>query len=202
MIAWFVHKKAFLTRLAYTCFLVLLMACIIGIAGAFGSGRVGRSGNPNSGAGETCAQCHGGGTAPAVFLDGPSDVAPTETVTYTLRIVSGQEIAGGFNVSASSGQLAVLPGATDVKVIPWLLDDNVTERDELTHTGPKAVDGSGVVSFSFTWTAPDRPGPAVLYGAGNSVNLNGSPLGDGVDSDTVNVRVFNALAVLPVVLSD
>jgi hypothetical protein len=199
---WFVRRKVIFARLIYPCFLILLVAGLIAVAGAFGSGRVGRSGNPNSGAGETCAQCHGGGIVPTVLLDGPADVGPAETVTYTLRIAGGQEIAGGFNVSASTGQLAVLPGATDVQLIPWLLDDNVTERDELTHTEPKAADGTGTVSFSFTWTAPSEPGTAVLYGAGNSVNLNGSPLNDGVDTAIVNVRVFNGLSVLPVVFGD
>jgi hypothetical protein len=195
-----IRKQVLISRLIYAGCLALLIAGMIGIAGAFSSGRVGRSGNPNSGAGETCAQCHGGGEIPAVFIDGPAVVAPGDTVSYTLRIVGGQEVAGGFNVSATTGQLDALPGATDVQVIPWNWDDGST-HEELTHTGPKAADVDGMVSFSFNWTAPADPGLAILYGAGNSVNGNFSPIGDGVDTYRAIINAASTV-YLPVGLND
>lgn len=196
-----IQKKVLFTRLAYACSLAFLTAGAIGVVAAFSSGRVGRSGNPNSGGGETCAQCHGGGEIPSVFIDGPAIVAPSDTATYTLRIVGGQEVAGGFNVSASTGELDVLPGAADVQAIAWIWDDNVTVRDELTHTEPKAVDGDGVVSFSFNWTAADEPGMALLYGAGNSANLNGSPINDGVDTYRAIINAASTV-YLPIGIND
>ena len=39
-------------------------------------GRVGYSGNPATGGGQTCTVCHGGGAAPTVAFHGPTTVVP------------------------------------------------------------------------------------------------------------------------------
>lgn len=194
------NNQVRLTRLALVFFLALFAAGMVGVAVVVASsgGRVGYSGNPNSGNGNTCSVCHSGGEIPTVFIDGPTAVAPGETATYTLRIIGGQEVAGGLNVSASSGELATLPGAMDVKLIP---PAGAVPTAELTHTGPKAVDEDGVVSFSFTWTAPAEPGMAILYGAGNSVNLDGSPFGDAPGTRQLIINA-PSLVYLPVGLSE
>jgi len=196
-----IQKKVLSRRLVYGCFLVLLISGVMGAVVASSGGRPGRSGNPHIEGGLTCAQCHGGGEIPNVLMHGPAVVAPGTTVTYTLRISGGQEVAGGFNVSASGGEVAAPPGAADVQVIPWAWDDGITIRDEVTHTEPKAADGDGVVSFAFSWTAPDEPSLAILYGAGNSVNGNGNPTGDGVAAVQ---KVINAVSTvyLPVGLNN
>jgi hypothetical protein len=44
---------------------------------------------------------------------------------------------------------------------------------------PKPVNaGTFDATWSFNWTAPLTPGVVMLYGAGNSVNLQGGPAGD------------------------
>ena len=196
------NNQVRLTRLVLVFFLALFVVGIVGVAvvAASSGGRVSVSGNPNSGNGFTCIRCHSGGETPSVSIDGPTAVAPGETATYTLRIVGGQEVAGGLNVSATGGELAPPPGATDVQLMPWILNDG-TPTEELTHTEPKGVDEDGVVTFSFTWTAPDEPGMAILYGAGNSVNLDGSPFGDapGTSQFIVNAP---SLIYLPIGLKE
>lgn len=141
-------------------------------------GRVGASGNPEQG-GQTCARCHSGGVVPEVGLDGPMAVAPGSTHAFTLTISGGQEAGGGLNVSATDGLLAVLDGATDVQV----------REGEITHTEPKDADAGGDVVFSFLWQAPSAAGEVMLYGAGNSVDLNGNTAGDGVDTAALSIDV-------------
>lgn len=196
------NNQVRLRRPALIFILALLVMGIVGAAvvAASSGGRVGVSGNPNSGNGFTCIRCHSGGEVPSVFIDGPTAVAPGETSTYTLRIVGGQEVAGGLNVSATSGALAPPPGATDVQLMPWILNDG-TPTEELTHTEPKEVDEAGVIAFSFNWTAPDEPGMAILYGAGNSVNLDGSPFGDAPGTSQLIINA-PSLIYLPISLGE
>lgn len=170
--------------------------------GAFSSGVVGRSGNPETNGGSTCSGCHQGGTEPTVTLSGDTAVAVGETVRYTLTISGGQaddasapNPGGGFNVSASGGALAPLSDATDVQAMPF----PNTSLVEVTHTEPKPVDGMGEVVFEFQWTAPGVPGDVTLYGAGNSVNGNFSPTGDAAATDQLTITVTGEARYLPVV---
>lgn len=144
------------------------------------NGITGYSGNPGTNRGDTCSTCHSGGRAPDVTIEGPASVAVGATHTYTLTLSGGQRTAGGVDVSASHGTLDVLAGAKDVQRL----------EEEITHTEPKRGDRGGRIAFAFQWTAPPGPGRARLYGAGNSVNLNGSPAGDAPDTDTLIIDVF------------
>lgn len=179
---------------------VVLLAGFIGMVYAFSTGRVGFSGNPNVSGGATCAVCHNGGQIPTVVLSGPTTVAPGETVEYALTISGGQEAGGGFNVSATEGALATLPGATDTQVLPVPGD----HPDELTHTMPKDADTAGVVEFRFQWAAPNSSQTVTLYGAGNSVNLDSSSQGDAPNTDTLQITVgtsaFTDSSFLPFVI--
>jgi hypothetical protein len=163
----------------------LALVVVAGVAAAYSGGRIGRSGNPATG-GLTCNQCHSGGRPPVVVINGPSIVEPGQTATYSLVISGGQEAGGGFNVSADAGELDKPAGATDVQV----LIEQMTQRPEVTHTAPKAVDSQGTVTFTFEWTAPQTAGIATLYGAGNSVNFSGYPDGDAVAAVTRAVAVM------------
>ncbi len=162
---------------------------------AASGGRIGFSGSPSAG-GLYCTLCHGGGAVPQVTLQGAAAVAPGATGRFTLLISGGQaddtaapNPAGGFNVSAPAGLLSVIPGAQDVRAEV----NSGTGLAELTHTMPKPVDTAGTVQFAFDWTAPDTPCTAVtLYGAGNSVNGNGSPTGDNAATASFSVLVTNS----------
>lgn len=161
------------------------LVVVVGVVAAYSGGRIGRSGNPATG-GLTCNQCHSGGEPPTVVITGPSIVKPGQTATYSLVISGGQEVGGGFNVSADAGELGTPASATDTQV----LVEPITQRPEVTHAGPKAVDSQGVVTFTFEWTAPNTAGIATLYGAGNSVNFSGYPDGDAAAAVTRGVAVL------------
>jgi len=170
-----------LTRIAIAVVFVvpLVAATLVGPrpVEAYSSGIFGRSGNPATNGGTTCNSCHNGGTAPTVTIAGPSTVAPLSSNTYALKISGGQEIAGGLDVSATSGTL----GVTDIGT--QLLSG------EITHDNPRNAAADGSVTFTFQWTAPSSAGSATLYAAGNSVDLSGSSSGDraGTASKAITV---------------
>jgi len=143
-----------------------LFALVVPVAQASSSGIVGVSGNPATNGGAYCNACHYGGPGLAVALSGPKLVAPGSTHLYVLRIAKGTQEAGGFDVSATGGVLSAIDPGTQV------IDG------EVTHLEPRAADAVGNVVFRFRWTAPLSAGKITLYGAANSVDLNGSTDGD------------------------
>jgi hypothetical protein len=146
-------------------------------ARASSSGIVGVSGNPATNGGLYCNACHYGGPGPAVAISGPKLVQPGSTHLYVLRIVNGTEVAGGLDVSATAGELAAVDPGTQ------LIDG------EITHVAPRPVDALGNVVFRFRWTAPLTAGKALLYGAANSVDLNGTTSGDRSTKTSMEILV-------------
>ena len=144
-------------------------------------GIPGYSGNPATTAGNTCNFCHTGGVAPTVVLDGPALVQGGTVNTYTLRISGGQEVACGLGVSATGGELFAVEAGTK------------SFLDEVTHEGPRLVDGLGECLFSFDWEAPVAGGDVTLYAAGNSVNFDDTTSGDHAAADALIVTVEGAL---------
>jgi hypothetical protein len=153
------------------------------LGGAFQTGETLHSGKQ----GVTCSVCHSGGVAPTVSFSGPSELAVGASGTYTFEVdsMAAKQRAAGFNVAASDGTLGAVAGQGEQLI-----------GAELTHTMPKAnVDM--VADWSFTWTAPAAPGTYTLFGAGNSVNLNGLPTGDRSSATTFMVMVAGADSPTP-----
>lgn len=186
------RKKFYIVTTILTLGFALLFINQPRFVHAFPTGVVGWSGNPATNSGLNCNGCHGGGMEPTVVIDAPASVAPGQTALLTLTISGGQEAGGGFNISATNGQLANLAGATDTQIV----FESDTGMDEATHTMPKVVDNNGEVSFQIEWTAPTSPGTVTIYGAGNSVNLNGSGSGDAAASATTDIEVGGGSAEL------
>lgn len=134
-------------------------------AGAFSTGVTGYSGK----SGISCTGCHGGGSEPEVWFEGPGRVEPGELAPFRLHVRSTREAqnAAGLNVAAEAGRLLVVPD-TGTRL----------QQGEITHVSPKGNDSSGVATFEFQWEAPVVVGRVVLFGAGNSVNGNRSTSGD------------------------
>jgi hypothetical protein len=144
-------------------------------------GIVGYSGNPATHDGAQCTRCHHDGQSPEVALDGPMQVEPGSTNAYTLTLTGGQQMGAGFNVSTTSGVL----DAVDV--------DAQALEGEITHTAMKSVDPvTGAVTFSFAWTAGEGAELVTMYGAGNSVNGDGSTSGDSSSATSLEIAVGSA----------
>jgi mono/diheme cytochrome c family protein len=145
---------------------------------AISSGITGYSGNPASaGAGAFCSLCHNSGLAPVVAISGPTSVAPGSINGYQFTINDSPQLVGGFNASASSGNLLVPAGNTRIKKI----------GEELTHTQPAAI--TGAVSWNFEWQAPSAPGIYTLYVAGVAADSDHTAAGDHAAIDGLTITV-------------
>jgi len=168
-------------RLATFVLFIVMQAAAVRALHAFHDGITGFSGNPAQNGGLNCNVCHTGGVAPTVTITGPASVATGATNTYTLRISGGQQAGGGLNVSADDGEFAVVDPGTQIIDL------------QVTHTSPRPVDGNLEVLFSFNWTAPPTAANVVLYGSGNSVNLNHTHDGDQASSTLLPISVGGGL---------
>lgn len=126
-----------------------------------------------------CGGCHGSEASSAVSIDlqGPNNVFPGEEIALIAMIITTDAThqSVGLNASASGGTLSA--GS-----------NNQLVGGEVTHSSPQALVG-GRVGMDFTWTAPDEPGDYTIYIAGNSVNMDGAPSGDGWNTTSLTVTV-------------
>ncbi len=161
-----------------------LTAGLVEYARGFSAGISGLSGR----SGVYCSLCHNTGIVPDVVLNGPASVEIGQTYTYTLVISGGQEVAGGLDVAVTAGLLTAV--FTDTQLL----------NDEITHTAPKLVNEDGDVVFTFQWTAPANTTAVTMYGAGNSVNLDGTSGGDAANRTTLAITInFPHSVYLPLV---
>lgn len=111
--------------------------------------------------------CHGlnPSTNVIITINGPDSLMPNQTANYSVTISGGPLKAAGTDIAVSNGILS--PASGDLRL----------QSGELTHVLPKAP-VSGVVTFSFTYTAPTTPGTQTIFANGNSVNFNGQNTGD------------------------
>jgi hypothetical protein len=164
------------TRPAALLFAILIAA---GRVDARTGGINGASGKQGS----TCAECHLGGTRPDVAFAIADAVHAGETVAVRFTVHAGSPAAkaAGFNVAVEGGTLVALPG-----------HGAHLSNGEITHNEPLDNDAAHDAGWDFEWIAPKTPGRYRLWGAGNSVNLNGQPTGDKSNATVLRVDVLAA----------
>jgi hypothetical protein len=131
-----------------------------------------------------CNVCHSRGETPTVSFSGPSTLAPGDTGTFTLNVLSANpdvQTFSGIDVSAAASGSTVSAGT--LTTISG--QGTKTLNGEITHAAPRHNDNSGLVAWSFKWKAPNSAGNYILYGAGNSVNRD-----FGTDGDRAAAAVF------------
>ena len=108
--------------------------------------------------------CHNLNPNPSVqvFVTGPGLVLAGSTNSYTLTVVGGPAVKGGFNVAPGHGRLNAT--TSEEKLI----------SGELTHTAPKSF-FRDTVSWTFSYQAPPSPGYDTIFSVAQSVNGNGIP---------------------------
>jgi hypothetical protein len=137
----------------------------------------------------TCHACHneleldaeGSGR---LELDGlPERYEPGETYLLTIVLASeGMERAGfeaAFRFAGSpppGAQAGTLAAGDDLAQVSYL---GLTPVYYVRQT-EAGSQGAAVVSWTFTWTAPDSSQPVTVHLAANSANGDNSPLGDFV----------------------
>lgn len=144
--------------------LATLFACAS--AQANGSGLAGYTGKPNAAApqGESCNNCHSGGTAPTVAIDGPSSLAAGAVAEYQLVVTTGLARAGAGVAATDGVVLTPVAGLRD-------------SFGEMVQPSPQVVSG-GKFTFRFKVTAPMTGTSIRLWAVGLGANNNGSTSGD------------------------
>jgi len=173
------------------CAVVLVWLLVLArLSFAYSTGITGYSGKQRV----ICTQCHSGGDRPSVSFSGPTVVDPGNTQTYVFMVHSaniGKQTAAGFNVAASDGTLKTAPGQQERVV-----------GGELEHIRPQRNDAGGNATWEFKWQAPTTPGNYILWGAGNSVNLDGTNSGDNAEATMLFVAVGGVPTITPTVAPD
>ncbi len=152
---------------------------------SYSAGINGYSSNPTTNAGNSCMQCHSGGTNPTINLSGPISVQPGTINTYTLTISGGQQDSGGLDISADAGTLINTLANTQL------------QSGEITHTQRAAAAGDGTVSWNFNWQAPTTSGTYTIYSAGLSTNGDFGTSGDGLATSATVIDVTTGAAQPP-----
>ena len=149
-------KLLFFSSLLFLFFSVLIFAYTTGI-----TGRTKMSNYPG-------CPCHGANpsTEVVVMINGPDTVTVSSTTNYTVTVSGGPLSAAGTDIAASEGTLAPISSKLHLS------------NSELTHQSPQSPDSTGVVKFEFTYTAPKLSGEQTIYAVGNSVNYDGTQIGD------------------------
>ncbi len=148
---------------------IILSVCVLGLLAsaswANSTGLAGYSGK----SGFNCNICHSGGSVPVVAFDGPAAMNPGQTSTFTFTVSATSSLQGraGVDIAASDGTLSSING-----------QGTREQSGEIVQTAPKVSSSEGVTTFMVRWKAPAKAHNYILYGAGNSVNFNGTTSGD------------------------
>ena len=156
----------------------VVSACLVSSAAlANSAGISGRSGRDGSSL--TCAECHsGGGAAATVTIEGPTTLAPGATGNYSIIVRGGPAVGAGYNVAVSEAAATLNTSGSGSRKL----------SGELTHSTIRRFT-NGEARFDFTMVAPASAGRVTLFGAGNSVNENGTEQGDSSATTTLEVNV-------------
>ncbi len=178
-------KQSHMKKLILFTFLILSILSLISFQGGFGTGSNQAGTTAPGETGATCGQggCHAAGQfSPSfdLFLideDGnqTEKYLPGETYTVSLKINhSGLPAGYGF-------QMVCLTEEGNDPINNF--SDFPMDVGEVTLMGRQYVEQNRrlpVDSIPLTWTAPEKEtGSVIFYAAGNAVNGNGSPTGDG-----------------------
>jgi hypothetical protein len=127
--------------------------------------------------GGACAGCHLGSppvaVSEALTLEGvKTPFASGTTYPMTLRFAPEAGQVGGFLAvfDRTDGNSGSLRAGADLE----------TNGRAVRSTSARPLRARGGTAWSFTWTAPETPGPVVLRIAANAGNDDASPLGDMV----------------------
>lgn len=166
-------------RLVVFALCLLTTLLFAATASANPAGLAGYTGKPSSFApqGESCNQCHTGGTAPTVTITGPDTLAAGQVAEYTVVVATALTRAGGA-VAAKDGVL----------LAPSVGGGFRDSFGEMVQDGPMAVAG-GQATFKFRMTAPLVGASVRLWAVGLAANANNANSGDRAAQTTKDVTI-------------
>jgi hypothetical protein len=170
-----------LRKLAFV--LVALAAVCASRAASANEGTTGYSGKPYNGVTDTCKTlCHvGGGAVPTVNITVPAAMKAGDTAEVTI-VVTGTRTRTSMNAALSDGVKATKGQNTE---IPF----PVETPGEVAAVAPPPNGQNG--TYKFTFVAPQKNGPIMLWVAAMSANGSGTT-GDGVTTTTRTITISGA----------
>jgi hypothetical protein len=162
----------------------LAVALFSASAGANSGGVAGYTGKPNAAApqGESCNQCHNGGTAPTVALAGPTSLAAGQSAEYSLVVTTGQIRAAGAIAATDGVVLAPVSNLRD-------------SFGEMVQNAP-VTPANGQATFRFRVTAPMTGTTVRLWAVGLAANGAGTA-GDRATHTTQDITITGGAAPAP-----
>jgi hypothetical protein len=163
---------------------ILTVLLISEYAMTWSGGKTGQTAKPGSGNGCTC-HCANANNSTTVTVTTPATTFEGgQTYTFTVNVSSsdGNHSRAGFNVAVDRGTLNVGTDNTVQKI-----------GDELTHTGPKALNAT----WTFTYTAPSTAGSATMYVTANAVNFDGGNGGGNCTDKWNHASNYSMSIVVP-----
>jgi len=140
-----------------------------------GPGYTGKQG------GSTCNDCHSGGTAPTITVNGPATLAAGAKGDYS-AVVSGGGNVKTFAVAATNG-------------VKLTAGNNMSPTfDELYSTSN--YNGASV-TFNFSLTAPSTSGDITIYYVALASNGSGGKSGDRASNSTKSVSITGGTTPQP-----
>lgn len=169
---------------------MLRLAVIAALAILFVSTRAfaysaGISGYSGRQATRSCNDCHSGGKAPQVTIEGPTELAAGALASFRIVVKSTATAAqrhAGFNIAADAGTLDVVNPTVQGS-------QRFTQSGEIGHSARKQ-NSNGQAAWDFTWRAPLEPGDVEIFAAGNSTNASGTSAGDKASYTVLTVSVL------------
>jgi MYXO-CTERM domain-containing protein len=149
------------------------------------SGLAGYTMKPNlsAPAGESCNNCHSGGTAPTITLTGPATLTAGQIADYSLVVKTGSSRAAGGIAATDGVILTPLSGVRD-------------SFGEMVPNGGVAVSG-GQATFTFRVTAPLSGNTLRLWAVGLAANGNNGVSGDKAAHVLRDITVTGGTAPKP-----
>jgi hypothetical protein len=177
-------------------FMIVDNASNVAIANTSGS-QGGYTGSISDG--KTCGTsggCHGGGAVDQAMITSDIPVTgyvPGEDYTVTITITQSGITKFGFEATAEDAlgnQVGAITGGSGVNVI-----GTGGGTGHATHSA-SSTSGTGVKSWSFTWTAPAfGTGAVTIYGSGNAANSGNNTTGDQIYKDAQTFNEVSGVAV-------
>ncbi len=163
----------------------LFVSTFAGFASANAGGLAGYTGKPYAAYpnGQSCNQCHSGGTAPTVTLMGPASLNAGQSADYDLVVTTGQSRAAG-SIAATDG-VVIAPVSTSLR----------DSFGELVPNG-NSVPASGTATFRFKVTAPATGSAIKLWAVGLACNGSGNS-GDRASHTTKDVTIVGGAPPAP-----
>jgi len=162
-----------------------IVVALPAIAHANPGGLPGYTGKPTAASpqGESCNQCHSGGTAPTVAIAGPASLTAGQVADYTLTVTTGLAEAGAGIAATDGVALTAVTGLRD-------------SFGEMVQSAPLTVSGGAAV-FKFKVTAPASGTAIKLWAVGLAANGSAGDQGDKATHTTKDITITGGTAPAP-----